>query len=324
MDSGPPSEIYFAENLSSYVLTGAEQAEFNYQKAGATDQFTRYKGKDGVKLSNFVRRAAFALRFGSLDPLISGQINSNTKLLMERDIRARVTKLAPFLEFDADPYPVVLGNRTVWIMDGYTTSDMYPYGQSLGTEGSLTSSFNYVRNSVKVTVDAYEGTVTFYVFDKKDPIIQAYEAAFPDLFTDGSRMPEEIKEHLRYPEDLFKSQASMFGRYHVTEPKRFYDASAKWLVSPDPGSGPVSRNLLSEANAIASDGSIGVEQQPAAGRDLDRRPHRALLPQHPIAQRDRRTTSSSRCRSSRCRRATARRAWCRSSPRTPIPSSTGR
>src|SRR3954453_6402197 len=265
MDSGPPSEIYFAENLSSYVLTGAEQAEFNYQKAGATDKFTRYKGKDGVKLSNIVRRAAFALRFGSLDPLISGQITSNTKLLMERDIRARVTKLAPFLEFDADPYPVVLGNKTVWIMDGYTTSDMYPYGQSLSSEGSLSSTFNYVRNSVKVTVDAYEGTVKFYVFDKKDPIIKAYEAAFPDLFTDGSRMPQAIKDHLRYPEDLFTSQAAMFGRYHVTEPKRFYDASAKWLGAPHPGSGPVSRNLLSEANAIAADGSAASNtNQPQA------------------------------------------------------------
>ena len=179
MDTGPPSQIYFAENLTSYVLTGAEQAEFNYQRAGATDQFTRYKGKDGVKLSNIVRRAAFALRFGSLDPLISGQINSNTKLLMERDIRARVTKLAPFLQYDADPYPVVLGNRTVWVMDGYTTTDQYPYGQTLGGEGSLSKSFNYVRNSVKVTVDAYEGTVTFYVFDKTDPIIKAYRSCVP-------------------------------------------------------------------------------------------------------------------------------------------------
>src|SRR3954452_9593671 len=217
LDNGPASQIYFAEGLGSYVLTGAESKEFNYQRKGATDSFTRYKGKDGVALSNFVRRAAFALRFGSLDPLISGQINSSTKLLMERDIRARVTKLAPFLEFDADPYPVVLGDKTVWVMDGYTTSDEYPYAQSLGDEGSLTSSFNYVRNSVKVTIDAYQGTVNFYVFDKKDPIIQAYESALPDLFTDGSRMPAEIKKHLRYPEDLFKSQASMFGRYHVTE-----------------------------------------------------------------------------------------------------------
>jgi uncharacterized membrane protein (UPF0182 family) len=264
MDSGPPSEIYFAENLSSYVLTGAEQAEFNYQRAGATDQFTRYKGKDGVKLSNFVRRAAFALRFGSLDPLISGQINSNTKLLMERDIRARVTKLAPFLEFDADPYPVVLGDRTLWIMDAYTTSDMYPYGQSLSSEGSLSGSFNYVRNSVKVTVDAYEGTVTFYVFDKKDPIIQAYEAAFPDLFTDGARMPKEIRDHLRYPEDLFRAQAAMFGRYHVTEPKRFYDGSAKWLVSPDPGSGRVSSDILSEATAAAGSATPAATNQPQA------------------------------------------------------------
>lgn len=264
MQSGPPSEIYFAENLTSYVLTGAQQAEFNYQKAGATDQFTRYKGKDGVKLSNFVRRAAFALRFGSLDPLISGQITSSTKLLMERDIRARVTKLAPFLQFDADPYPVVLGNRTVWIMDGYTTSDMYPYGQSLGSEGSLNSSFNYVRNSVKVTVDAYQGTVTFYVFDKKDPIIKAYEEAFPDLFTDGSRMPADIRAHLRYPEDLFKSQSAMFGRYHVTEPKRFYDGSAKWLVSPDPGSGRVSSDLLSQATAAAGSGVSSNSNQPQA------------------------------------------------------------
>jgi uncharacterized protein len=258
MDGGPPSEIYFAENLGSYVLTGAEQAEFNYQREGATDQFTRYKGKDGVKLSNFVRRAAFALRFGSLDPLISGQITSNTKILLERDIRARVEKLAPFLEFDADPYPVVLGDKTVWILDGYTTSDRYPYSQALGGEGALPSSFNYVRNSVKVTVDAYEGTVTFYVFDKKDPIVQAYESAFPDLFTPASQMPDEIREHLRYPEDLFKSQADIFGRYHVTEPKRFYDGSAKWLVSPDPGSGRVSNDIISEANAVANSASASA------------------------------------------------------------------
>ena len=262
MDSGPPSEIYFAENLGSYVLTGAEQSEFNFQKQGATDQFTRYKGKDGVKLSNFVRRAAFALRFGSLDPLISSQITSKTKLLMQRDIRARVTKLAPFLEFDADPYPVVLGDRTVWIMDGYTTTDQYPYGQTLSGEGSLSAAFNYVRNSVKVTVDAYQGTVTFYVFDEKDPIINAYREAFPDLFTDGAQMPKAIREHLRYPEDLFKSQSAMFGRYHVTEPKRFYDGSAKWLVSPDPGSGRVSSDILSEATAAVGSASGSSSNQP--------------------------------------------------------------
>ncbi len=268
--NGPPSQIYFAENLSSYVLTGAQSREFDFQREGATDKFTRYKGKDGVKLSNFVRRAAFALRFGSLDPLISGQINSDTKLLMERDIRARVTKLAPFLQFDADPYPVVLGDRTVWIMDGYTTSDRYPYGQSLGGEGSLSSSFNYVRNSVKVTVDAYEGTVNFYVFDKKDPIIKAYEEAFPDLFTDASRMPKEIRAHLRYPEDLVSAQSAMFGRYHVTEPKRFYDGSSKWLVSPDPGSGVIASSEIS-ALARAANASTNSSNTPLSATSTGKR-----------------------------------------------------
>ena len=203
--------------------------------------------------------------------MISGQINSNTKLLMERDIRARVTKLAPFLQFDADPYPVVLGDRTVWVMDGYTTTDQYPYAQSLERRGlARRTSFNYVRNSVKVTVDAYQGTVTFYVFDKKDPIIKAYRAAFPDLFTDGSQMPAAIRAHLRYPEDLFKSQSTMFGRYHVTEPKRFYDGSAKWLVSPDPGSGPCHQRLRRRGDR-APPAARRRRQQPAAGGDVDRR-----------------------------------------------------
>ncbi|MFI5046389.1 MAG: UPF0182 family protein [Acidimicrobiia bacterium] len=236
IQQGPASEIYFGEGLTSYVLTDAEQQEFNYQKQGAIDSFTRYKGKDGVALSNWVRRAAFALRFGSIDPLISGQVTSKTKILLERDIRARVEKLAPFLSFDADPYPVVLGNKTLWVMDGYTTTDMYPYSQSITGEGGLARSLNYARNSVKVTVDAYQGTVTMYAFkEDKDPIIRAWRKAFPALFTDESQMPDALKAHLRYPEDLFRLQANQFGRYHVVETKRFYDGSSKWLVSPDPG-----------------------------------------------------------------------------------------
>jgi uncharacterized protein len=271
LDNGPASQIYFGEGLSSYVLTGAQSKEFDYQRPGATDKFTSYRGKDGVQLSNVVRRAAFALRFGSLDPLISGQITSKTKLLMERDIRARVTKLAPFLQFDADPYPVVLGNRTVWIMDGYTTTDEYPYSQTLGGEGGLSGSFNYVRNSVKVTVDAYSGQVTFYVFDNHDPVIKAYRAAFPDLFTDGSRMPQEIRQHLRYPEDLVKAQSATFGRYHVTEPRRFYDGSSKWLVSPDPGSGVIASNEITALTAGDTLPSSSNQPQSATstGRRID-------------------------------------------------------
>ncbi|MEA2674104.1 MAG: uncharacterized protein QOI92_1296, partial [Chloroflexota bacterium] len=146
-----------------------------------------------------------------------------------------------------------LGNKTVWIMDGYTTTDQYPYGQSLSGQGALSDAFNYVRNSVKVTIDAYSGNVTFYVFDNKDPIIKAYREAFPDLFTDGSHMPKDIRAHLRYPEDLVKAQSAIFGRYHVTEPRRFYDGSSKWLVSPDPGSGVIAS---SEITALSTSDTL--------------------------------------------------------------------
>jgi uncharacterized protein len=266
LDQGPASEIYFGEGLGSYVLTDAEQKEFNFQTEGKTDRFTRYRGKDGVVLSNWLRRASFALRFGSIDPLISKQVNSDTRVLMERDIRARVEKLAPFLKYDADPYPVVLGNKTLWVLDGYTTTDMYPYSQSTGGEGGLATNVNYARNSVKVTVDAYQGTVTFYVFDEKDPIIRAWRKAFPDLFTDKSQMSEELEKHLRYPEDLFRLQSNMYGPYHVTETRRFYDGSSKWLVSPDPGS-----SVPSDFTTFVDTSGDTATNQPQAATSTGRR-----------------------------------------------------
>jgi uncharacterized membrane protein (UPF0182 family) len=270
LEQGPASEIYFGEGLGSYVLVDAESREFNYQTQGKRDRFTRYRGADGVNLSNWVRRAAFALRFGSVDPLISGQVTSRTRLLMERDIRARVDKLAPFLRYDADPYPVVLGDRTLWVMDAYTSTDMYPYSQSTGGEGGLATGFNYVRNSVKVTVDAYQGTVTFYVFDEKDPIIRTWRKAFPDLFTSASEMPEDLERHLRYPEDLFKVQANTFGRYHVTQPRRFYDGSGKWLVSPDPGSS-VPSDLTTFVDTAASSSSNTATNEPQEATSTGKR-----------------------------------------------------
>ncbi len=244
--SGKGAEIYFGENLSEYVIVGGDQAEFNFAREDrGGDAQTRYSGDDGIDVSNFIRRAAFALRFGDPNPLISGQVNSESKVLMVRDVRERATKLAPFLRFDDDPYPVIIDNRIVWILDGYTTSDQYPYSQIAEGVGGLGGDFNYVRNSVKATVDAYNGTVTYYVIDNKDPVIRAYRSAFPDLFTPGSEMPDEVRAHLRYPEDLFQVQSEVFARYHVTDARRFYRQNDRWLRSPD----------SNEATSAAASGS---------------------------------------------------------------------
>jgi uncharacterized membrane protein (UPF0182 family) len=185
-------------------------------------------------VGSFFRKAAFALRFGDPNILISGQMTDESRILMRRDIRERVEKLAPFLDFDADPYPVIADGKTTWILDGYTTSTQYPYSQLTQGSGGLSGDLNYARNSVKVTIDAYQGTVKFYVIDPDDPIIQAYQKAFPDLFTSFDEMPETLVEHLRYPEDLFKVQSDTFSKYHVVEPQRFYNGNERWLLSPDP------------------------------------------------------------------------------------------
>jgi len=246
-------DLYFGERQPGYALVDANQREFDYSRPGRADATTRYTGKDGVKLDNIVRRAAFALRFGDINPLISGQVNSNTKVLYVRDVKDRVKKLAPFLDFDADPYPVVSGGRVTWVLDAYTTTSRYPYSQMTSgpSDTGLDHSFNYVRNSVKATVDAYDGTVKFYVIDPKDPLIRSYRKAFPDLFTDFDKMPKDLQAHLRYPEDLFRVQSDVYARYHVTESRRFYQGSAKWLLSPDPGSGRLTQAQLQAAAPTA-------------------------------------------------------------------------
>src|SRR6266498_833530 len=243
--------LYFGENQPGYALVDAKQREFDFSRPGRADATTRYRGKDGVKLDNPFRRAAFALRFGDINPLISGQVDGNTKVLYVRDIKDRVEKLAPFLDFDADPYPVVTGGKVVWVQDAYTTTSRYPYAQKVSGPGDsgLSQSFNYVRNSVKATIDAYDGTVRFYVIDNKDPLIRAYRKAFPDLFTDFDKMPDDLKTHLRYPEDLFRVQSDVYANYHVTESRRFYQGSAKWLLSPDPGSGQLTAAQLRAVSA---------------------------------------------------------------------------
>jgi len=259
-------EVYFGEKLDGFSLVDAKQDEFNYRK-GEKDVFTRYEGSGGIGLSSWVRRAAFALRFNDVNLMISGQITSDTKIMYLRGIAERVKKAAPFLRIDADPYLVIADGRLVWVLDGYTTSDAYPYSQSFTGQGGLDGSFNYVRNSLKATVDAYDGTITFYVVDPDDPVIKAYRAAFPQLFTDGSKMPEDVRVHLRYPQDLFRTQTDMYRKYHVTDPTTFFQGSNNWEVSPDPGSGYVGipnidAATTSTTNAPQAAASTGPRMEP--------------------------------------------------------------
>ena len=234
-------QVYFSENQSGYAIVGSTRDEVDYlDQNGATVSY-RYEGTGGVSMNSWVRKAAFAARFGDWNPLISNFVTDESKILYVRDIKERVQKIAPFLQYDVDPYPVLADDgRIQYVLDAYTTSDHYPNAQRASTEGlstrsGLNTNFNYVRNSVKVVIDAYDGTVKMYVIDPNDPIIQAYESAFPELFTDIDQMPKTIQVHLRYPEDLFKVQTTMWGRYHIDDSQSFYDPTNGWNVAKDPG-----------------------------------------------------------------------------------------
>ena len=211
-------------------------------ESGSNQEFY-YDGNDGVEAGGFLRRAAFALRFQDLNPIFSGLINDESRFIYNRDVGVRARELAPFLEFDADSYPAIIDGRIVFIIDAYTTTDNYPYSQSadrssLPPGSDLRGSFNYVRNSVKVVVDAYNGDVDFFVVDEADPIIRAYQKAFPDLFKsrDDDEFTAQLIDHLRYPEDLFRIQTNMWATYQLTQPESFFDDTAAWTVALDPGS----------------------------------------------------------------------------------------
>ncbi|MGE3619892.1 MAG: UPF0182 family protein [Acidimicrobiia bacterium] len=251
------TQLYFGENLGGYVIVNTDRREIDYQDDDET-RFTEYQGEDGIGVGSLLRRAAFALRFGNYNPLISDFIRGDSKLIMQRDVNERVRMLAPFLDFDHDAYPVVLDGGVVWVIDGYTTSGSYPYAQRADNQdlppgSGLDHSFNYVRNSVKAVVDAYDGDVTFYVVDDEDPIVDAYRKAFPKLFTDGSEMPEELRAHLRYPEDLFRVQTNMWGRYHLSQSDAFFNRDDAWVVAQDPGTagaGATTQATDEQGNAV--------------------------------------------------------------------------
>ncbi len=228
-------EIYFGQQTNTDVYVKTRQQEFNYPQ-GDTNSFTSYQGHRGIALGGFLRRALIAFDRGDLAKLpFSDDVNSQSLLLMRRNVRERVAALAPFLTFDQDPY-IVLGEdgRLSWILDAFTQSGTYPYSTQY-TVGD--QPLNYMRNSVKVVVDAYDGTTTFYVFDSQDPILAAYRAIFPSLFRDASLMPAGLRRHVRYPELLLQLQAQVYGLYHMTNPEVFYNREDLWTVANEVGMG---------------------------------------------------------------------------------------
>ena len=239
VQSGIPSlqvtrpEIYFGESTTTDVYVNTRQKEFNYPQ-GETNAFASYEGKGGIVLGGLWRRLLIALDRGDITKLpFSDDVTSESRLLMRRTVRERIETLAPFLTFDEDPYIVITPDgRLSWIADAYTTSDSFPYSRHYELERNTV---NYVRNSVKAVVDAYDGTTTFYVFDDADPLVGAYRAIFPTLFKDASAMPPELRRHVRYPELLLKLQAAVYGLYHMTDPEVFYNREDLWSVATEVG-----------------------------------------------------------------------------------------
>ncbi|MGB6192593.1 MAG: UPF0182 family protein [Terracidiphilus sp.] len=226
-------EIYFGELTDTDVYVNTRQQEFNYPQ-GDTNNFTSYQGSGGIVLGSFLRRVLLAFDRGDLAKLpFSDDVNSQSHLLMRRNVRDRTAALAPFLTFEQDPY-IVIGDdgRLSWIMDAFTTSDNYPYSTHYSLDNG---SINYMRNSVKAVIDAYNGTTTFYVFNPEDPILAAYRRVFPSLFKDAAAMPADLRKHVRYPESLLKVQAEVYGLYHMTDPEVFYNREDLWTIANEVG-----------------------------------------------------------------------------------------
>jgi len=226
-------EVYFGELTNAHVYVKTRQQEFNYPQ-GETDSKTSYEGSGGIVLGGFFRRLLIAAERGDVTRLpFSDDISAESRVLMRRNIRERIGTLAPFLTLDPDPY-IVIGEdgRLSWLVDAYTTSASFPYARhyTLGR-----SPINYIRNSVKAVIDAYDGTTTFYVFDSEDPVIAAYRALFPTLFKDASAMPPSLRKHVRYPELMLRLQAAVYGLYHVTDPRVFYNREDLWTVASEVG-----------------------------------------------------------------------------------------
>src|SRR5262245_8702814 len=241
-NSGAPEvtqpRIYFGERDNHYVVVGAAQDEFDIPRSGGVpDDTTRWTGTTGIALGSTLDRLLFAIRFRDLDLLITDQVQSGSQLLFHRTLSERLGMIAPFLRFDKDPYIVVDGDgRLVYVQDAYTVSDRFPQASwydtsELGaTSGFGGESINYVRNSVKITVDAYDGTMHFYVADPDEPLIRAWQGIFPSLFQPLDQLPADLQAHLRVPEELFNIQTRVYGQYHVTQPLTFFNNTDRWTI----------------------------------------------------------------------------------------------
>lgn len=229
-------QIYYGEMTDYYVLVKTTVQEFDYP-AGDENVRSTYEGTGGVPVNSLLRRLAFSVRFGDTQILFTDVITSESRIMYYRNILERAKRIAPFLLFDQDPYLTVMGGRLVWVMDAYTITDRYPYSQPtlLSTKAGKMR-FNYIRNSVKVLVDAYDGNVEFYISDPKDPLILIWNKIFPDLFKPLEEMPSELILHRRYPMDLFQVQAQIFAVYHMTDPNTFYNREDVWSFPTHGGS----------------------------------------------------------------------------------------
>jgi len=221
--------IYYGEETNQFVLVNTKAKEFDYPK-GDDNVYASYAGKGGVQISSLFRRLVYAWKFSDINILFTGYLTNQSRIMFYRNIMQRVSKLAPFLSFDSQPYPVV-GNdgNLYWIQDAYTTSNMFPYSEPIN-QNPIERGINYINNSVKIVIDAYNGNVSFYVINPKDPLIQTYKQIYPKLFKPFSDMPGFLKAHIRYPTDLFNIQSKMYNVYHMTDPKVFYNQEDYWEI----------------------------------------------------------------------------------------------
>ncbi len=238
-------EIYFGELSNDYVFVKTKSKEFDYPK-GEENVYSVYAGKGGVEINSFTKRLVYAMHFRSLKIFLNGDITEESRILYNREIKKRALKVAPFLKFDRDPYSVIADGKIYWIADAYTTSNLYPYSQQMALNGA---SVNYIRNSVKVVIGAYDGATTLYITDTEDPIIRTYSKIFPKTFRPMTEMPKSLVAHIRYPEDIFALQTAIYTNYHMTEPQIFYNKEDQWEVPVIAGSGQ--QSIAGKASAMA-------------------------------------------------------------------------